>query len=83
MPDDLFSIPTVAHASDCPVPALRYYEERGLIEASERRGARPLLQPRTTSAGRLHPVVARGRDALARRYPGDRRLGTRWRTAEG
>ncbi|WP_305093113.1 MerR family transcriptional regulator [Prescottella sp. R16] len=38
MPDDLFSISDVAHAFGLSVPALRYYEERGLIEASERRG---------------------------------------------
>ncbi len=38
MPDDLFSITDVAHAFGLSVPALRYYEERGLIEASERRG---------------------------------------------
>lgn len=38
MPDDLFSIADVARAFGLSVPTLRYYEERGLVEASERRG---------------------------------------------
>lgn len=38
MGDDLFSIADVARAFGLSVPALRYYEERGLMEASERRG---------------------------------------------
>lgn len=35
---DLFSISDVARAFGLSVPALRYYEERGLVTASERRG---------------------------------------------